>query len=407
VVDDLNQAREAYERREWVAAYQALADLDSPEMRADDFSALATTAYLLGRRNDCVQALQRAFQAHLDARDDPAAARSALWLSFVLLTGGEPAVGGGWAARADRILDGIDGDVVERGYARTYVVFRHLVAGEHAEALDAARAVADYGQRYRDPDLLALALNVQGRLLTQAGQVREGVRLMDEAMVGLMAGEVSPIIAGVVYCALIEACVLVCDYGIQSPTAGISPEESRPSERAVSNRVASPRRMVAGPATWPRPCLNWALATAANSVSRTTIGQVSSVTFSHEAFTNRQATTRRANPCNCRFIRSAWGWPSMRGDSRRVPPALRRTISQTWSRSTFDGSSTATTPPVSRRSCTAIRMGDLDDFLGSCARRWRPSINCPMSGKPIAVDWPTGGASAIGFAFPSPQTRRA
>jgi DNA-binding NarL/FixJ family response regulator len=213
VVDDLNQAREAYERQEWVAAYQALSDLDAPQMRADDFSALATTAYLLGRRNDCVQALQRAFQAHLDAHDDLAAARSALWLAVVLLTGGEPAVGGGWAARAERILDGVDGDVVERGYALAHTVFRHLVDGEYAEALEVAGAVADYGERYRDPDLLALALNVQGRVLTEAGQVGQGVRLMDEAMVGLLAGEVSPIIAGLVYCALIEACVLVRDYG--------------------------------------------------------------------------------------------------------------------------------------------------------------------------------------------------
>ena len=61
IVDDLAEAREAYERREWVSAYRALSDLDSGDLRADDFTALATTAYLLGRHNDCVQALQRAF----------------------------------------------------------------------------------------------------------------------------------------------------------------------------------------------------------------------------------------------------------------------------------------------------------------------------------------------------------
>ena len=37
------------------------------ELEAADFAALATTAYLLGRRNDCVQALQRAYQASLTA----------------------------------------------------------------------------------------------------------------------------------------------------------------------------------------------------------------------------------------------------------------------------------------------------------------------------------------------------
>ena len=68
VIEDLHRAREAYERREWVAAYRALSDLDDTELKADDFLALATTAYLLGRRNDCVHALQRAYQASSGVR---------------------------------------------------------------------------------------------------------------------------------------------------------------------------------------------------------------------------------------------------------------------------------------------------------------------------------------------------
>ena len=40
VVDDLHLAREAYERREWVAAYRALSDLDDTHLQADDFAAI-------------------------------------------------------------------------------------------------------------------------------------------------------------------------------------------------------------------------------------------------------------------------------------------------------------------------------------------------------------------------------
>jgi len=213
VVDDLIKAREAYERREWLAAYHALSDLDAAELRADDFAALATTAYLLGRRNDCVQALQRAFQANLDSGEEVAAAGSALWLAVVLTTGGEPAVGGGWASRAQRILDGIDGDIVERGYALVHETFRHIFAGDFPAALGEATHIIEYGQRFHDPDLLAQGLTMKGRLMTHAGQVEEGLRLLDESMVGVVAGDVSPIIAGIVYCNMIEACVWVCDYG--------------------------------------------------------------------------------------------------------------------------------------------------------------------------------------------------
>ena len=213
IVDDLIEARDAYERREWVTAYRALSDLDDAALQADDFASLATTAYLLGRRNDCVQAMQRAFQANIDAGDDVAAARSALWLALVLITGGEPAVGGGWAARAQRILDGVDGDVVERGYAMIHETFRHIFAGDFPAALEAATEIAAYGERFHDPDLLAQGLNMKGRLMTHAGEVQAGLALMDEAMVGVVAGDVSPIISGIVYCTMIEACVWVSDFG--------------------------------------------------------------------------------------------------------------------------------------------------------------------------------------------------
>jgi ATP/maltotriose-dependent transcriptional regulator MalT len=45
-----------------------------------------------------------------------------------------------------------------------------------------------------------------------AGRVPEGLALLDEAMIGISAGEVSPIIAGMVYCSLIEACQEVSDF---------------------------------------------------------------------------------------------------------------------------------------------------------------------------------------------------
>ena len=40
----------------------------------------------------------------------------------------------------------------------------------------------------------------------------EGLALLDEAMVGISAGEVSPIIAGMVYCSMIEACQELSDF---------------------------------------------------------------------------------------------------------------------------------------------------------------------------------------------------
>lgn len=212
VVEELIRAREAYDRREWLAAYDGLSDAAPDELTADDFARLATAAYLLGRRNDCVQALQRAYQLNLDAGDLLAAVRGAFWLALVLLSSGENAIGGGWVARSQRLLAEVDGDVVERGYVLVHVMFRHIFAGEFNNAYEVAGQIADYGHRHRDPDLIAMGMSSQGRLLLYAGRVPDGLALLDESMVSVTAGEVSTIFAGNIYCSMIEACQEIGDF---------------------------------------------------------------------------------------------------------------------------------------------------------------------------------------------------
>ncbi len=213
VIEDLHRARRAYERREWVAAFRALSDLDDTELEAQDFAALATTAYLLGRHNDCVQALQRAHQASLGAGDRPAAVRAAYGLVVTLWQAGELAVGNGWLARAARILDELEDDVVERGYLCDLEMMAHIHDGEFADAFPLAPIITGYGRRFDEPDLIALGRHAEGRLMLSSGRVADGLQRMDEALVGVMAGEVTPVTAGRVYCSTIEACQEVSDFG--------------------------------------------------------------------------------------------------------------------------------------------------------------------------------------------------
>jgi len=212
VVAELLRAREAFDRRDWVAAYEGLSAAGSDALLAADFADLATAAFLVGRHNDCIQALQRAYQAHLDAGDQPAAVRSAFWLAMTLMDRGEAAVANGWISRADRLLQAFEEDTVEHGYVLFFRMLGHILGGDPVVGLDEAAALTSYGRRFRDGDLLAAGLMAQGRCLLYLGRVPDGVQLLDEAMVGVSTGEVSPIFAGHTYCSLVEACQEISDF---------------------------------------------------------------------------------------------------------------------------------------------------------------------------------------------------
>ncbi len=88
----------------------------------------------------------------------------------------------------------------------------HIYAGEFPVALRLAGEILEVGQRWGDGDLTAMGLQARGRLLLYAGEVRQGLALLDEAMLRVTGGEVNPILTGEILCSLIEACQEIGDY---------------------------------------------------------------------------------------------------------------------------------------------------------------------------------------------------
>ena len=85
-------------------------------------------------------------------------------------------------------------------------MFRHEAAGDLDAAAAVAADVAGIGERFGDADLFALAVHSQGTFLVKQGRIREGLELLDEAMLAVNAGELSPIPSGLVYCGAIVGC---------------------------------------------------------------------------------------------------------------------------------------------------------------------------------------------------------
>lgn len=212
---ELARGREAASRSEWAQARAALSQADAlTPLQADDVELLATAAYLLGDVVTAIEALQRAYQLHVEGGDIPRAVRAAFWVCFHLATSGEFGQAGGWVARGNRLLEDRHDERTEHAYMLLPVAFQRVaVTGDYAAGREAAARAAEIGRRFGDSDVVALALNVQGRALLREDRVSEGVAALDEAMLAVVSGEVTAPVAGSVYCSLIEACEEISDVG--------------------------------------------------------------------------------------------------------------------------------------------------------------------------------------------------
>ena len=203
----LERGRELFARKAWAESYRLLqaADRDAP-LEPEDLERLAIAAYLVGQDDDCEAFTARAHQSFLDRGDREGAARAAFWLGFALLARGAMAPASGWLARAERMLDEGQLDCVVRGYLLIPTAIQRIVQGDPAAAHAAFSQAAEIARRFADRDLASLACHGRGRALIRLGHISEGVALLDEAMASVIAGDVTPLVAGDVYCSVLEAC---------------------------------------------------------------------------------------------------------------------------------------------------------------------------------------------------------
>lgn len=209
--DALMRGRDAFARQAWREAFAALSAADADGgLGPGDLQDLATAAYLVGEDAASDDALERAHRLALDRDDTRHAARCAFWLGMIAVNRGDVARGSGWLGRAGRLLED-DPGCAEQGYLMIPSALMALEGGDPGAALDTFRRAEEVADRFAEVDLRALARLGQGQTLVEMTEADQGLAVLDEVMVGVQAGEVSPIPSGIIYCAVIDACRKVFD----------------------------------------------------------------------------------------------------------------------------------------------------------------------------------------------------
>lgn len=203
----INEARAHYSKRDWADAYSTLrrADAISP-LQAEDLSRLIWSAGLLGHDAEMLAAQERLYQISLDEGNELEAARSAFWLGFRLFSLGEQGKASAWLTRAERIAAQASRACAVQGYLLLPRVHRAFGQGEYSQAAELAAEAITIGEQCKDPDLTALGRNLRGRALLRCGDVHNGLAMLDEAMLSVANGELSPLVTGLVYCNVIAGC---------------------------------------------------------------------------------------------------------------------------------------------------------------------------------------------------------
>ena len=210
--NSVERAREAAGRGDWQQAHDFLVEADtSSPLSGPDLAFFAEVAYAAGHLDVTIDVWERAYAQSLHAGDHLAAAGAAVRVAMhVLFDTAMMAPVRGWLSRAERLLEG---QVKTPVHAWLAVVrsYERLLSGDFQSARQWARQAIDVGTKC-NPAAAAVGRIAEARSLILAGDVAQGLVLLNEAAVATVSGELDPLFTGLVYCELVCAFQALAQY---------------------------------------------------------------------------------------------------------------------------------------------------------------------------------------------------
>ena len=207
----LEAAEEARKQADWERArdlYLELLELSPNDPEGLDGLGMISW-WLTGRHEEGVEYRRRAYAAFRRRGDRRRAAGIAVSIASDSRIEGNEAAANGWLARAERLLAGV-AECSEHGWLEVERAKRAVSPEEQEQH---ARAALEIAERLDDSDLEVSALGQLGLARTLAGEIDDGMTILDEAMAAATGGEATdPLAIGDVCCATLIACDQLADF---------------------------------------------------------------------------------------------------------------------------------------------------------------------------------------------------
>ena len=205
----LAAARAACGRQDWAAARAAFRTA-AGELGTEDLGSLATACWWLGEVEEYAVLSVELHQRLLTLGRPVEAAQVAFELGYTEVVRGREDVGVGWMARARRLLQE-QREAPEGALLLAVDAQQAMVAGDLDRAGRLAREALATGEQHGLGTVVALARFLRGCVAVHQGRTAEGLRDVDEAMLPVHAGQVSPEWVGSLYCDTMSLCFELLD----------------------------------------------------------------------------------------------------------------------------------------------------------------------------------------------------
>jgi DNA-binding winged helix-turn-helix (wHTH) protein len=195
-----------FEDAQWRDAMQRYAEADRvAALDAESLERWATAAQCAGDLQGAVLPLERAAAAYASRSEQEAAARVTIALARAHIESLNAAVAQGCLRRAQRLIDGLPRGA-QHGQLAAMNARLYLYQGDLAAATAEALEACAIGRELKNTDIEAMGLLYWGIALQASGDTARGLAMQDEAAAAVMAGNVSPLLGGIVYCGIISSC---------------------------------------------------------------------------------------------------------------------------------------------------------------------------------------------------------